>query len=123
MVVLALNVLWINLLSTGEGISAPSVGPAFVSGIEGGVDVFAGGRLRYRGKEGIIGQLDRTLRLLTFDEIQRLESWVGQTVLMRDFRGQHWWGVFSRVTRTAIKGTDKFDAAVTLELVTQDEGI
>lgn len=123
MATLIINVLWINLVSTGDGISAPSVGPEFESGLNGEVRTYAGGRQRYVGVEGVAGQLERTLRLLTIDEVETLESWCGQTVLVRDYRGQHWWGVYSKIRRHAIKGSDKYDITFTLNIVTQDEGV
>lgn len=123
MATLVLTRLWVNLLSSGEGISAPSLGVESSSGIEGGVRTYAGGRIRYVGREGVGGQLQRTLRLCTQATAEKLESWVGQTVLVRDVRGQHWWGVFSEVTRRAIKGATTYDLAITVDLVTQSEDV
>jgi len=123
MATLDLAKLWINLLATGEGISAPSIGPTSTSGIDGEVRSYAGGRQRFVGREGIAGSFDRTLRLLTLAQVEQLESWRGQTVLVRDVNGQAWWGTFKRVTRTLVKGSGKFDAAITVELVTQDDGV
>jgi hypothetical protein len=120
---LSLTSLWVNLLGTGESIASPSIGNASASGVEGEVRTYAGGRQRYIGKAGTGGTIDRTLRLLTVTQVEKLESWCGQTVLVRDYRGQHWWGVFSKVTRIAVKGTSKYDASFTLSLVTQDEGV
>lgn len=123
MATLDLVKMWINLLSTGEGIAAPTLGPSSTSGLAGEVRTYAGGRQRFVGREGIAGSLSRTLRLLTLTQVQQLESWRGQTVLVRDTLGESWWGVFKEVTRTSVKGSGKFDAAITVELVTQDDGV
>jgi hypothetical protein len=120
---LELMKLWINLASTGAGLSAPSLGATSSSGLDGEVRSYAGGRQRFVGKEGIGGSLERTLRQLTLVDIALLESWRGQTVLVRDVRGQHWWGTFRSVGRVAVKGSLKFDATITVELVTHDEGV
>jgi hypothetical protein len=124
MATIELTKLWITLASTGVSIAAPSLGNESVSGIEGQVRSYAGGRQRYVGREGVGGQLERTLRLMPASIAVLLESWCGQTVFVRDARGQSWWGVFSKVTRRALKGTNGlFDLVVTVDLVTESEGV
>lgn len=123
MVMLELTKLFITLASTGQSVAAPSLGAESVSGLQGEVRTYAGGRQRFVGKEGTGGQLERTLRLQSATIATLLESWRGQTVLVRDVRGQWWWGVFSTVKRRAVKGTDKFDLTVTVTLVTHPEGV
>jgi hypothetical protein len=123
MAMIELNKLWINLLSTGQAIAAPSLGNESVSGVDGSVRTYAGGRQRYVAREGVGGQLQRTLRLRSASVAALLESWVGQTVLVRDARGQRWWGVFSKVSRRAVKGSDGYDLSITVDLVTQDDGV
>lgn len=123
MSMLTLDKLWITLASTGQSIAAPSIGNESVSGLDGEVRTYAGGRQRSVAREGIGGQLDRTLRLRTSTIADLLESWVGQTVMVRDARGQWWWGVFFKVSRKAVKGTTTYDLAITVNLVTTPEGV
>mgnify|MGYP001152037133 CR=1 FL=1 len=124
MATLELTTLWITLASTGQSIAAPSLGNNSEAGLEGSVRTYAGGRRRYVGREGIVGQLERTLRTRPLTIATLLDSWTGQTVFVRDHLGQAWWGVFGKVTRRAVKGTDAlFDLTITVELVTQSDGV
>lgn len=123
MTVLALRAIWVNLADTGDGVSAPSIGRSFSSTVGGETRNYAGGRIRFVNQEGITGSLDVTLRLLTLDQVETLELWRGRDVLIRDHRGQHWWGVYSAVARIEHKGILRYDAALTLQLITHDEGV
>lgn len=123
MAMIVLTKMWITLASTGEMIAAPTVGDDSQLEQTGEVRQFAGGRYRYVGRAGVGGRLDRTLRIVPKRIAELFEEWIGQTVLVRDHRGQHWWGVFKGVQRRNIKGTDFYDLAITVDLVTQDEGI
>lgn len=123
MAMLTLTQMWINLASTGQSIYAPTMGNESITGLEGSVRTYAGGRQRAVGREGIGGQLERTLRIRTSVIADLLESWEGQTVMVRDARGQWWWGVFWKVTRHAIKGSALYDLTITVNLVTQAEGV
>lgn len=123
MAAIELTKLWINLLSTGQGVAFPSLGTDSDLGVAGTVRTYAGGRQRYVSREGRGGQLERTLRLVSQRLCEVLESWIGQTVMLRDARGQWWWGVFSKVTRRAVKGSTLYDVTIGVELVTQSEGV
>lgn len=123
MAMIVLTKLWITLASTGDMIASPTVGDESSVTRTGEVRQFAGGRFRYVGQTGVGGTLERTLRAMPQRIAELLETWTGQTVLLRDHRGQRWWGVFKGVSRRNIKGTTLYDLSITVELVTQDEGI
>lgn len=123
MATIELTKLWINLLSSGQAVAFPSLGAESEFNIEGQVRTYAGGRQRYISREGVGGSLERTLRLVSQRLCELLETWIGQTVMLRDARGQWWWGVFSKVTRRAVKGSTLYDVTIGVELVTQSEGV
>lgn len=122
MTTLTLNVVWINLVSTGEAISAPSTDRGQVYGIAGEVRPYAGGRQRFIGQEGEQGQFTITLRRLTLTQVGTLRTWEGKTVLFRDRRGQSMYGVFASVTPLEYKEL-LYDAAIVIGLVTQDDNV
>ena len=123
MATLRLTTLWINLAGTGTGFAAPSTARAFTSGVSGDVRAYAGGRVRLFTQEAVTGALDVTLVKLTLDQVETLESWRGQTVLVRDHRGQRWWGAFTAVDRIEHKGTTWYNAGITVRLVSVTEEV
>lgn len=123
MAMIILKEMWITLLATGQMMSSPTVGDESEVSLTGEVRQFAGGRFRYVGRTGVGGRLDRTLRAVPQRLTELMEEWIGQTVLLRDHRGQRWWGIFKTVGRRNIKGTTLYDVSITVELVSQDEGV
>jgi hypothetical protein len=124
MAMLVLEKMWVTLASTGQMMAGATIGDESEVALTGEVRQFAGGRFRYVGRTGVGGQLDRTFRALPKRIAELLEEWIGQTVFVRDHRGQAWWGVFKSVKRRNIKGAlGLYDVSVTIELVSQDEGV
>lgn len=121
---LTLTKVFLNLIATGDSLSAQSTGRSQSYGMDGDVRTFAGGRQRFVSREGEHGQFTVTVRRLTLAQISILRSWQGLAVQFRDRRGQLFNGVFTTVTPT-VEWKDLFlyDVEVTLRMVTVDEGV
>lgn len=116
MAILQLRELWITLLSTGEHVhSHHKPLPARASAKTGEVREYVGGRRRAVSTEGTTARLSVTLLRLTLDQVQTLESWAGQPVLVRDWRGQGLYGTFFAVATSARRPADQYES--TLEFV------
>lgn len=95
MATLTLLQLWINLLSTGAAVSAQSQPDRTVTyGKRGGVEVYAGERLRSITLEGAPNTFSFVLQDVTRAQIDTLRAWAGLAVQVRDNRGRVWTGVF-----------------------------
>lgn len=95
MATLLLKQTWINLLSSGEGVGCWSArGRTSGSQAEGQVARFAGGRFRAITTQGTRRTVDFTLRDVSSANLAKLESWIGQTVVLRDTHGRRWFGVY-----------------------------
>lgn len=104
MATLQLRQLWINLASTGEGISAATApGRKRSHALDGDVRTFAGGRQRAIVKEGIKKRFDFTVIRVSFTTLLKLEDWAGQEVQIRDHRGQRFYGMYFEVDTTEYK--------------------
>lgn len=123
MATLTLRQLWINLVATGEGVSYPTVGRSVTRELGGEIQDYAGGRQRFIGNSSDRGQFQVTLRRLTLTQVLALETWRGQVVLVRDHRGQGFYGVFPGLDRVEHKIATLYDATITLQFVTADEGV
>lgn len=124
MVALQLDRLWINLLSTGDAVSARTApGRKRTAEVDGEVRVYAGGRLRAITRLGDRGTFAFTLRLVSLATIETLEDWQGRAVQVRDHRGQRWFGVFHAVLPTEHKPADLYDVAIELHTITYAEDV
>lgn len=125
MAILNLTKVWLNRIDTGEAISAQSGTDRPMSKeITGDVRPYAGGRQRSFSQIGTAGQWQVTLRDVTLSTVEELEDWMGQTVQVRDHRGQIFHGVFFAVPRREHKGAPTlYDVTLTFRLVTVPEGV
>lgn len=123
MATLQLTKVFVTLISTGVSVAAQSTERGVQHDIAGDVKTYAGGRRRFIGQEGVRGQFSFRLLLLTLTQVETLESWMGQPVLVRDRRGQAFTGVFKQVTRSEYKDATKYNAAVVAEFVTVADGV
>lgn len=124
MATLTLTKVWVNLLSTGDAVSAYSApGRQRSSAIDGEVVTYAGGRQRAKTRAGEKGSFGFVLREVSLTTITTLEGWKGKPVQVRDHRGQRFFGVFFAVTPTEHKQADLYDVALELRTVTVDEGV
>jgi hypothetical protein len=125
MAVLLLTKLWINLLSTGEAVSAHTQPqrPSVFS-LTGEVLSFAGGRQRSVTAEGESGTFSFTLQDVTLAQRDTLRTWFGLNVIVRDHRGQMFTGVFyaanvaERITEPTL-----YEISITLQTTTTAEGV
>ncbi len=122
MTVLNLTRLWLNRLDTGEAISGASgPGPATGIAMDGAVRTYAAGRRRSISTAGLKVEVPRTMVALDFATKDRLISWVGTLVQLRDFRGGKWYGVFFELNITEYRRPDLYSASFTLQGTTTTE--
>jgi hypothetical protein len=121
----ALPGLWINLLSTGEGIFAATERGSRTQKWTNGVEsrLYANGRNRAISTAGERGELGYKLVLLTQDTKDKLRTWKGLTVQVRDYRGQKWFGVFADVEVTEYAPSGLYAATITILTVDVTEGV
>jgi hypothetical protein len=124
MATLVLDRVWINLVPTGDAVSARSTGRAWSTEVSGEIRTYADGRRRSVTTEGVGVTAALTLALLTQAELETLESWMGSTVQIRDFRGQRAFGVFLAVTRVEVPNEKTmWHAQLEIRTVSVDEGV
>lgn len=131
MATLTLDRLWLNLMSTGEGIASKHKSmPDELWNNEGDVRTYAGGRQRAVSVEGEVGTFSFVLLEVNNATWDKLRSWKTLAVQVRDMRGRRFFGVFFSVTKARTYPIDLpicalgpiYDVAVTLRVVTMDEG-
>lgn len=123
MAVLPLTKLWINLLATGEALSAPTADRGLSVEVGGEVRTYAGGRQRYVGRDGVQSEFTVTLRKLTLSQVATLQAWAGSAVQLRDHRGQIFTAVYSGVQVAEYKTPLYYDAAITARTITVTDGV
>lgn len=124
MATLTLTRAWVNLLSTGEGITAWSAdwSPTVYS-VAGEVATYAGGRQRSVSTQGESGTVGCTLVLVSAATILTLREWADQPVQIRDFRGRAMIGVYYEVAEIPHKEPAFYDAAITLYFIDVPQGV
>jgi hypothetical protein len=124
MATLLLSKVWVNLVPTGDAVSAPSIDRTRSYEAKGEVRTYGSGRQRAVTAEGLTASFGFTLRLVTWTQIQTLVSWIGRTVLIRDNRGTAYFAVFMAVTPVEIpKNPTKFDAQLVVRQITTSGGV
>lgn len=125
MTTLLLTKTWINQMTTGEAVSAQAdADDEDVQEMQGRIATYSGGRQRAVTQEGVAGVWRRTLRQVSYADTEKLRTWMGQTVLVRDHRGRKLWGVVLSVPRSAWKEqVDTYDVTLSVQLVTFDEAV
>ncbi|MFD6565396.1 hypothetical protein [Micromonospora profundi] len=115
--------MWLNLLTSGEAVAAPSAARKRDTGVEGEVRTYGAGRQRSITTAGRRTTMAFTLRRVTTAQTARLEEWIGQPVMYRDYRGQRYVGAYYGLDVTEYKNEpDLYDVALTLHEVTWVEG-
>lgn len=125
MATLTLAKVWLNLLSTGEALSAYSEReksqefslPAF------DVRTYANGRRRAVSTAGEVGVLTFPLKEVSLDDKDRLRTWKGLSIQVRDNRGQKWFGTFGAMTATDDMNVNIYTVTFTLYTTTVTEGV
>ncbi len=125
MVMLTLDKTWITNHGTGDTVAGnrdTDDGDEF--SVASRVQQYAGGRRRAITTEGVAGQWKVSIRGMTTADTEKLRTWLGQTVLVRDNRGRRMYGLLSRVPRATWKEQlDLYDVEVAIELVTVNESV
>lgn len=122
MVAVILDRTFVNLVSTGETVSAKTGrGRSREYQTTGSVEAFAGGRYRSISTEGLSGKQSFVLRDVTDDDIDTLKSWIGQTVLIRDNRGRRMFGTYYTVAYSDRMST-YYDVQLDVTEVSYQEG-
>jgi hypothetical protein len=118
-----LGYTWVNLVSTGESVKGwTGRGRTHGRQRDGEVRRLAGGRFRSVGTLGVRRTQSFVIRDLTQADIDTLEEWVGQLVLVRDKRGRKMYGVYWSVDNADKYSPDYYDIAISLTEVTYEEG-
>jgi hypothetical protein len=125
MATLTLTALWINLVATGAAVSAQSAPDrAGTYSAQGAVVSNAGGRRRSITGPGRGGTFAFTLVLVPDTDRQTLKSWMGQTVQVRDHRGQQFYGVFYGIDSKEYKDNlAAYEVSIVLNVVDVVEGV
>lgn len=118
MATLTLDKVWINHLPDGAAVSANSaIGRTLSHEIDGEVRTYAGGRRRAVATVGRMTTFEFVLRSVTTTTIDTLQSWLGETVQVRDARGQLYVGVFFSIDVAEFRVPTLYDVAVSLRVV------
>lgn len=121
--ILYLQKLWINLVDTGQGVSAySSKDKSLNRGVKGEVRQYANGRQRAVSSKGVKGVFQFTLEDVTQTTLNILENWLTQTVVVRDTRGRRFFGVVFEVSVTDRRNVNYYVVNLTLNEVTYTEG-
>jgi hypothetical protein len=117
--ILTLTRVWVNRIDTGEAVSAQSgIDRTREHSIVGEVRTYAGGRQRAVTQAGEQGQFQVTLRFLPFATVEKLRTWIGVPVYIRDARGQSFAGVFFTVPVTEHRSPLDYDVTINLRTIT-----
>lgn len=121
---LMLDKLWINLMADGTGISgASNRDKAWSVEVEASVRTYANGRRRGITSAGVRREIPYTLVIASMSTYELLETWLGQSVMVRDNRGQKWIGIFAGLGIREYMRTDLYAVSFTLQGVTAAEGV
>lgn len=114
---------WVNLLSTGESVKGYTAkGRSHQRAADGETRRMAGGRFRAVGTLGVRRTQEFAIRDLSYEDVLKLEEWIGQTVLVRDNRGRRMFGVYWSVPTTDRKDPNFYDVQLSVTEVTYQEG-
>src|SRR5690349_4838281 len=120
---ITLTQTYINLVSSGALVAAYTArGRQRAYQGTGSTEPFAGGRFRSISTEGVAGSQVFTLRDVTDAQLDTLISWIGETVLVRDFRGRRMFGTYYNISYSDRMKAGVYDVQITLNEVTYNEG-
>jgi hypothetical protein len=123
MAVLTLTKMWINRLDTGEGVSGYTSADRDRTHVaHGEVRTYAGGRQRSISSAGEVSTFSFAMLDISATDVDTLRSWKKVAVVVRDHRGQKYFGVFFEVSVTEIK-TAGYNVAISLKFVDTTEGV
>jgi hypothetical protein len=121
---LTLTKLFMNLLATGEAVSAQSDDRSAAYSVAGEVRTYAGGRRRSITQAGERGTFEFTMRLVPTATVTTLRLWIGREVEVRDNLGRQFFGTFFEVPTVEYKDNPGFwDVPIKLAVVSSVEGV
>lgn len=123
MATITLRQVWINLMSTGQAVHAYSSDRGRGRSIDGEVRKYASGRMRPVVSEGVHGQVAFKLRDVSGQDVTTLESWFGEPVCIRDYRGRVYFCVFFSLTEVERKTRDLYDIDISAQEITYQLGV
>lgn len=122
MVAITLDRTYVNLVSTGALVAAyTGRGRSHTYQSAGAVQPFAGGRFRSITTEGVSGTQTFMLRDVTDTQLATLQSWIGETVLVRDNRGRRMFGTYYEVAYSDGNTFGYYDVQLSVSEVTYNE--
>lgn len=124
MATLNLTKAFVNLVATGQAVSAymdPDRAEEYQ--VPGEVRTYAGGRRRSITAAGEEGTFKCVLVDLPRASVDTLHGWVGQLVQVRDNVGRRFFGVYHSVGAAEIRGLTTYTVGLTLTVVTAAEGV
>lgn len=123
---LTLTAVWINLVASGEDVSAASDDSRSREySATGEVRTYGEGRQRSVSSEGERGSFTFTLVDVTEDQITTLREWAGQLVQVRDYRGRRFFGTYYAVQvgePRVLRAAGTYTAGIALQFLTYTEG-
>lgn len=123
MAIIKLYRAWINLISTGEAVTAYTSDKGYKRSSNGSVRTYAGGRTRNVSSAGTNGELTVKLRDVTQSQIDTLDAWREQTIQFRDHRGRKIFGVYHEVAVGDRKVTTLYDVSLVIQELTYNEAV
>lgn len=123
MATLQLDRVWINLMATGDALSAYSTDRGRNMALDGEVRTYGGGRRRSVTAVGRGNTMAFTLVYLQELQVVTLENWMGLEVMYRDFRGQRFVGAYFALGYKEHKEPTRWDISLTLNEVSWTEGV
>jgi hypothetical protein len=124
MTVLTLDRLWINLISTGDAVSAYSADRAGAYTNIGEVKHLAGGRQASVSAVGEAGTYSFTMVDVPTASVDILRSWKGQAVQVRNNRGQLFNGTYFQVSPGEVSDRlTSYNVSITLQVVSVEQGV
>ena len=135
-----LNAVWVALVTDlASPIVAGSMGSLGASSMSGGmsstprtdarttaggVRQYANGNFRAISVVGTAIAYNFTLREVTMADVETLEGWLNQVVLLRDRTGRRWYGAYSAITIIDYPGGSQLhDAAMVFNRVTYSDAV
>jgi hypothetical protein len=127
--IMNLGKLWITNVVTGDTfgyLTDPARTQSYA--VAGAIRIYAAGRRRAIGSAGVSGTWSLTLVELVLTDVAQLKTWLdnGITVLVRDHRGQSFYGTFFQVDvaeRIGAGATAIYTAAIAFQAVDVVEGV
>lgn len=124
MATLVLTKTFVNLLSSGQAVgyyTQPFRTQQY--DVDGQVRTYGGGRQRSITTFGQKGTYDFTLVSVLPADLAILQSWIGQTVEVRNTKGERYVGVYYQLKVGERFADKEYDVAIELKALTVPDGV